>query len=152
MPIRGLREDLAWLAGFYDGEGSTTCSRKGQPRFDIAQNHIEVLEKAKSILGIGEIYWIIDKKGPRDGCYHYSIGSYAGVQYAIAMIWDWLGDIKREQAKNVLVRVRDSKIGWQKCQLLGHRIGTDDGNTNHHKCLTCKVQQNKLRILNRANT
>lgn len=46
-----------WLAGFYEGEGSTGCHKRGKfLHVTISQNEKYILEKIMKFLGYGNIY------------------------------------------------------------------------------------------------
>lgn len=108
--------ELAWAAGFFDGEGTTSAVRQrhhkrpdGTYRYDypavhilISQNHdAAVLHRFKAaVSGIGAIYGPYDRKGSSSWVYN-AVG-FERSQAVIAMLWRWLGTIKREQAKRAL--------------------------------------------------
>ena len=57
MQIVTHNEDLAWAAGFFDGEGCTSGGTNVRcPVIIIGQVHREVLEKFLMVLGVGTIY------------------------------------------------------------------------------------------------
>lgn len=103
------REELAWAAGFFDGEGHVSFNHrkntrsKGGLRFTVAQADRAVLDRMQRALGIGRV------KGPY-GPYKtqtkpfwiYMVGSFEEVQAAIAMMWSFLSPVKRAQAKVAL--------------------------------------------------
>ena len=106
------REDLAWVAGFFDGEGCIT-PRKYHPKSGgpstyyaqmcTVQNSLEVLEKCKRVTGIGHI------SGPQQKLflkgktrYQWQANGFEQIQALLAMMWEWLGTKKREQAIRVL--------------------------------------------------
>lgn len=102
------REELAWAAGFFDGEGCTTVSaHKNGPRKGYKNLHITVaqtdkrpLERLLSIWKKGKIYGPYTRKNnPRVSPYYkLNISGLENVNKVISSMWPWLGDIKREQA------------------------------------------------------
>ena len=53
--------DLAWCAGLFDGEGSTSVLKAQRDKYSyirmsISQKYPEVLEKFQKIIGLGTIY------------------------------------------------------------------------------------------------
>ena len=114
------RELLAWAAGFVDGEGSfylqTTSSAKRpncllRPRFEVAQVDSRILHRLKGVLGFGAgVNGPYDNKKHSDAkaspIYTYSVSGFEDVQTLMALLWTWLGPVKREQAKSVLMEVR----------------------------------------------
>ena len=103
------REDLAWVAGFFDGEGSFSLRKqcgKYSARMAVAQVDPEVLEKCRRVTGLGKVYGPYQFKS-RAGSkcqpiYIWQATAFESVQALLAMLWAWLGTKKREQARRVL--------------------------------------------------
>ena len=95
------RTDLAWAAGFFDGEGSTYTApannNSSSIRIGISQNDPEVLERFAEAVGVGRI------TGPHpygtNPRWNYQTGGLANVQYVLGQLWPWLGKVKLEQAR-----------------------------------------------------
>ena len=110
------REQLAWAAGFIDGEGSfyvqKTASAKRpkrprRPRFEVGQIDPYVLYRLQGILPFGaKVLGPYENKSYPNSkakpVYIYSVSGFEDVQALLALVWEWLGPIKREQAKSVL--------------------------------------------------
>ena len=105
------REELAWVAGFFDGEGCCTFKTNGNKNgyerkyaiITVSQVDPEVLEKCRRITGLGQVGGQYKPKQPNcQPSYRWRIQKFEEVQACIAMIWEWLGTKKREQAKRVL--------------------------------------------------
>ena len=103
---------LAWIAGFFDGEGHITSKRGKRKKvsdgrlvyssvlFEVSQKDPELLYKIKDILNVGEVYGpYYNGEKPH---YRYVISKFEHVQYAVAVLWDYLGNIKKKQAKIAL--------------------------------------------------
>lgn len=96
---------LAWAAGFYDGEGSTFVyqPRPGYLRLDVSVSQAgegipEVLHRFQAaMLGMGEIEPPIE-----DGTWKWRSRSFGEAQAAVALLWRWLGPVKRGQAAGAL--------------------------------------------------
>lgn len=104
-------ELLAWAAGFFDGEG-TTIARTDSRRPTYHQLDVsvpqssrtgipEVLTKfQRAALGVGQIY------GPNaSGLYRWRAGGRVGADITLALIWPWLGAVKRAQAATAAMLV-----------------------------------------------
>lgn len=110
------REELAWAAGFFDGEGHVSSrERRGKNPANIhrriqlivGQRHREPLERFRSAVnGQGNIY-----EGLKDGrpFFQFSTGRYETVQAIVAMIWPFLCSVKQAQAAKALMEIRDYK-------------------------------------------
>ena len=113
------REKLAWAAGFFDGEGCTTFHLgKGTqyyyPRLRIGQSGNSgymVLETFKDALQMGSIsgpYSANPTRYPnRQVTWSYYLHGFEKVQAAIALMWTWLSDAKKEQAIKILTHERN---------------------------------------------
>lgn len=117
MPAELNGELLAWAAGFFDGEG-TTIARSDRRRATYHQLDVSVPQASRSgtpevlakfqraVLGVGRIY------GPNgSGLYRWRAGGRIGADLALALIWPWLGAVKRAQAATAAVRV-DGQYEW----------------------------------------
>jgi hypothetical protein len=92
------REGLAWAAGFYDGEGSTTAPMVEGVyhwRVNITQVSREVLDRFAAAVGAGRVYGPYPTKHRPRFMYVATGGEAMSV---IAKMWTWLGTVKREQA------------------------------------------------------
>src|SRR6266404_5019609 len=105
------REELAWSAGLFDGEGwvgYTGVSRRGGHQFSLVVNQVDrrVLDRFAAAVGVGHV------SGPRlsarhDGYhrqpqYRYAVGSHPQVQAVCALLWTWLSPVKRAQFREAL--------------------------------------------------
>lgn len=100
------REALAWAAGLFDGEGNTRILRGSAARMSIGQAHPEVLYRFQEAVGLGRVY------GPRQSGTHtpmwvWQTTSWEDTQAVIAMLWIWLGSLKRKQAADTLRGVKE---------------------------------------------
>jgi hypothetical protein len=119
MPTDGWlidREELAWAAGFFDGEGCFSFTTKaGYGAAAIGQVDRAPLERFQAAVGgLGKIYGPYFKIYPGRG-----IGAKyrrEHVQAVVAMLWFKLGPSKKEQATRVLTKMKSCKRG--------HRLGT----------------------------
>lgn len=103
------REDLAWAAGFADGEahiGITKTSKTGKrPCFVICQTEDGPLERFRNIIGMGKIYGPYAPKIAKTNRKPYKqfhIHTFEEVQQTICMLFPWLSAPKRKQALNTL--------------------------------------------------
>lgn len=97
------REELAWAAGFFDGEGCTTFTVNSglptkYPRLSVSQKHEEVLLKFQ--LAVGGLGTIVVNR--TRGGWIWRCTKFEHVQAVIAMLWPWLGPVKKAQAKRRL--------------------------------------------------
>lgn len=101
------REELAWAAGFYDGEGYVGISRGRQIGVNITQVHPAVLERLRDAVKLGKLYGpYTRKKVTYSPCWYYQIYGFERVQYFFCLLWPWLSPEKKIQAKAALLRAR----------------------------------------------
>lgn len=104
------QELLAWAAGFFDGEGSTilrTDSRRrgyhqlesSVPQSDPNGTPEVLIKFQRAMLGIGRI-------SKEAGAMHkWIVAGRMETQIALALLWPWLGIVKREQARAAMDQV-----------------------------------------------
>ena len=124
------KTELAWCAGFFDGEGTTAYYGDHVLRLSAGQKNTEVLERFNSTMwGMGKIY------GPnKKGQYQLIFNGPAKVQQVVAMMWSYLDTVKKEQAASALNRWKNNKNKWQACLSIGHDIRKWG---NKRTCKTC---------------
>lgn len=103
------REELAWAAGFFDGEG---CFRKHSGKYaqvTVNQIHPDPLERLRlALCGLGKVQGPYQPTGtrlhgePRSLIWYYRCTKWADVQAIYAMLYPFLGKVKREQGHSVL--------------------------------------------------
>lgn len=104
------REELAWAAGFVDGEGHfgfrttgrSATKRHGGPVFTVGQVGRETLDRLRDALGFGAVRGPYDR-GKNQPQHQFGVASFEKTQAAIAMLWTFLSTPKRNQARNALL-------------------------------------------------
>lgn len=99
------REQLAWAAGFMDGEGHISARiDDGQIRVFISQVHREPLDRFQKIVGVGRVSGPTVRPHPEwNDIYQYSATSFEDVQHIVASLWQFLSGPKRAQAADALL-------------------------------------------------
>ena len=130
--------ELAWAAGFFDGEGCTVAyeyTPKDQIKpyrvisLSVSQVNVHPLERFhKAIIGLGVINGpFIPKQGQVKPQYKYRVSGFERVQAIISMLWPWLCDNKRKQARVALLSMHNNirSVGHpiQQYCLRGHDLG-----------------------------
>lgn len=120
--------ELAWAAGFFDGEGC--AQRTGY----ISQRHTSirklaisqatddgsvpaVLIRFKNIFGVGQIYNKKTYNGNKKQ-FSYSVTSFEGTQFVLAALWKYLSPAKREQITHVLSRKAPRTVDLAELELI----------------------------------
>lgn len=150
------REELAWAAGFFDGEGCFRLHTKSgtDGRFyaqvTINQIHPEVLERfQKAVLGIGVVHGPYVPSGttksgqPRKEMWVYRCTNFEHAQAVYVMLYPFLGIVKREQGRQVFDKCQRPYI---KSDLICKNGHAREGNTNKWgQCLPCRRDADKRR-------
>jgi hypothetical protein len=99
----GTETELAWAAGFFDGEGSISVRRDSRPGrkpallLDIEQTDQRPLLRFHDAVRAGSLSRRPDSRGPnRKRLYRLHAGD-KGTRRIIAALWPWLSEPKREQ-------------------------------------------------------
>ena len=135
------REDLAWAAGLFEGEGSFSYSkhtggtgRQVQARAELAMTDEDVVRRFHQIIGIGAV----DSKhtpsmqaAGHKPQWRWRVWSYEQIQAVVAMFWPWLGQRRRGRAKEVLGVVNASTVPYRERYPVGAcRRGHEWSDTN----------------------
>ena len=106
------REDLAWAGGFFDGEGHVrSIGDRSYPALQIRQAGSftappEVLTRfQKAVCGLGYVYgpMFAPERLEHMPQWSYEAHGFEAVQAIFAMVWPWLGPIKRAQFARVIL-------------------------------------------------
>jgi hypothetical protein len=114
--------ELAWAAGFFDGEGSSSLNVQRDGRkttaLSIGQTNREPLDKFdRATSNIGAVGGPYQPKNPKHTpWYRWSTGGLENCQLVMDMLWPWLCSIKREQwdvAKQGLLEYKEELLQTQ---------------------------------------
>ena len=95
-------EQVAWVAAWYDGEGSANSSAACL-RLHITQKDDWVVNRLRDVIGVGHVY-------PRnDGCSTYSVSGTQAETLA-STILSWLSPRRQEQIRYHITRVYSPEI------------------------------------------
>ena len=139
------REELAWAAGFFDGEGHAGLTPNKVPVLTVANTDEALLQRFHAaVLGLGKLYgpYSRHKKNHKD-YWKWQITNFEHAQAVAALLWSFLGAYKKNryaEAVEVFVTKPHKPTNWPKefCRC-GHsmkdaRISLDGS----RQCRTCK--------------
>ncbi|MDA8333321.1 MAG: hypothetical protein M0027_19325 [Candidatus Dormibacteraeota bacterium] len=94
--------EIAWAAGFWDGEGCTSLERNSRgayPRMTVAQVDFRSIWRFQA--AVGNVGHVRNKKSQLPGKWSpqivWSCSKEADVLQVCSLLWPYLGDVKREQ-------------------------------------------------------
>lgn len=105
-------EELAWAAGFTDGEGTFGAYAGARTRAGISRRYLRVsvaqknralLDRLVVIFGCGHVY--LDAKR---GMHNYRVNGRKALAIA-NLLWPWLGEQKKADFKRALMRIKESR-------------------------------------------
>ena len=109
-----MSTELAWAAGFFDGEGCISRKRAASSRscsFSVSQNGFECLLRFRAALGLGKIYSSPGKVN------QLMIMRLSDVDMALTLLWPYLSGPKKKQAQRtgfVFGHIRSVAVGRPK--------------------------------------
>lgn len=116
------REQLAWVAGFFDGEGHVSEHSDGRashrPMLAISQKERGPLDRVEAAVGFGRVRGPYTSNGRTK--HVYQLTSFEHIQAFCAMVWVWLGPTKREQFRRVLAPRRRFRRYMQRGATCSH--------------------------------
>lgn len=116
--------ELAWAAGFWDGEGYSGLVRiknkkaAMRPIATVAQTDIRVLERFKNAVGLGQIRGPYQPSNPNASpSYQWSSGgTFTRLLKMYECLSPYLSDVKLNQMKDVLDAYADYQINTKYCK------------------------------------
>ncbi len=141
--------ELAWAAGFFDGEGHIGA-RKGETaawRIIVQLNQTDraVLDRFRAAVGVGLIWGPRSRNNPRHkDIYFYRAGGFEQSQAVIAMLWPFLSAPKRQQAALALRQMIDwhaDRDAW--CRSRRHLIAEVGLTAWRGSCRGCYIESRR---------
>lgn len=148
--------DLAWAAGFYDGEGSTVPVRqmkrgRSTMAVTISQKDPEVLEKFAAIVGRGYLTPPCRPSASKPNpCWQFRVNRWRHCLGVMDLLWPYLGTLKREQFLRVKAEVMaggepaDRGKGTKTHCVHGHAFTPENTRitkTGYRNCKACSTIQ-----------
>lgn len=159
--ITASETDVAWVAGFYSGEGCTHVQtrRRATTRYyvnvTIGNTDLECLERCRAVIG-GEIYGPTEQPN-RKPIFMLKIGARADVERALSRLEPYLSGEKRDQAQRALNFVRDNQPppsphrGWPKGKARGRkRLGGEPCGKGHDGSQTYEYTAPSGRVMQKC--
>ena len=102
--------DLAWCAGFFDGEGTTSILAAKRDKYkyirmSLSQKNRDTLDRFLSIVGVGNIY----KSNTRE-IFQWVVYKKDDVLKVKEDLWKYLSEQKKEQFNKCYVQITNQGI------------------------------------------
>lgn len=94
--------EVAWLAGFYEGEGSV-WARESRLRIVFSQNNLEMLNRVRSLIGCGSIQI-------HGRTQQVVVTGFPALQICEAIL-PWMGTRRRKQLERAIAHYRARHVG-----------------------------------------
>ena len=112
------RENLAWAAGLFEGEGSFTFMMRdgkyGAIVAELGMTDEDRVRQFHKIIGVGNVTTHPKPLKAHWKTMHiWKTASFEGAQAVICMLWPWLGPRRRNRALELLRAYRDARINRQ---------------------------------------
>lgn len=125
-----VREELIWLSGFYEGEGSVSLlqhKHRTQYLLSITSCDKDVLEKVKIVIGFGNFTGPYTRKNRNVKPYwQYQLSKKEHVLAILWAIYPWLGE--RRQSK-----IRELSIDFRVLRVDGRALRYKDNPLKQHE-------------------
>lgn len=147
------RENLAWAAGIFEGEGCINHFSSKNPRscrLQLYMTDLDVMERFCQIAGVGEVELCVAPsrlRGGRKPIYVWRISNWdEWYPFAVAM-WPWLGERRRAALKEAIERwitPTNPCRGFWRCKndhviTIETMVKSSDGG---RRCLLCARERN----------
>lgn len=114
------KEDLAWVAGVFEGEGTFTFrtysgTGRNQITMRIVMTDLDVVERIHTIIGFGNIYGpYVSSQPKKDGTsrkpsYHWAITKQADVILVGEALFPWFGERRKARFLEMKSYYEESK-------------------------------------------
>lgn len=103
------RENLAWAAGLFEGEGCIFVSKKKGITLYLSMTDEDVVRKIHSTMGVGKVngpYKQVagtSRKESYKPAWTWSVGRAEMVQAVLAAFWCFLGERRKRKAKEAIL-------------------------------------------------
>jgi len=142
------REQVIWAAGLYEGEGTIVFTRRtqlgsrGNVNIRLVTTDEDVIRRFHSAISTGTVHGPYDHGGTKPH-WQWQANGFERTQYVVAMLWQWLGARRRQQAASAMVRARVLDIPNRSkthCPQ-GHPYAGENlylYNGHHRMCMICR--------------
>lgn len=102
--MRYNKEDLAWAAGLFEGEGCFTFRQDGRPSpaAQVCSTDEDVVKRFAETMKFGSIHSYVKNKGKNKTVWVWSASRFETFQATVALFWNELSFRRKARAKEIL--------------------------------------------------
>lgn len=91
-------EEIAWLAGIYEGEGSCSITNGRAIRIEITMTDKDIIDRICNLTGLGRVRILPSRNEKYKQAFNWGLGSLNAVSF-LNVIMPWLGERRAARAK-----------------------------------------------------
>ena len=138
-------EQVAWLAGIYEGEGSCAITSGRAIRVEIVMTDEDTMQRVQSFTGLGSVRSLPPRSENHKPAWRWSIGSADAVEF-LQTIMPWLGSRRAERAQKAIENWtsnrKQSTAQDTEC-VNGHSYEAPNKRTKYGTCHMCNLEASK---------
>jgi hypothetical protein len=124
------REEIAWAAGLFEGEGSVYVNRIRKYRYlcvEVNMTDEDIVQRLHRLFPYGTVRQAEALRQHWKRSWHWRVHGFAGSQAFIALIWPWLGERRRATAAELLKSFRGpvSQLAEEPVSKAAKRLGSN---------------------------
>ena len=145
--ITATREEIAWAAGLFEGEGSI-CIKPQTIQLQLGMTDKDVIEKFWLLLGLGKVYGPYKRKQEHHKpMFVWSVSGQQRCQAILAAFWSFLGVRRQGKARDAIIfgASLEPHGGVKRRCKRGHEFSEENTYTwnGHRTCIACSVSNQK---------
>lgn len=117
--LRWTRENLAWAAGLFEGEGCIAVSRRANKLHDqwslvLASTDLDVLKRLQTVVGMGNITGPLGRSDHKP-YWTWRVTRREHVYALLVAIYPWLLQRRQDRALECLAAINKQGYGVRRC-------------------------------------
>ena len=107
QPTNMTPDQVAWVAGILEGEGSFVSSQSVSIR--VTMTDLDILERLQKVTGVGRIYDTTRRKDTHKEAWIWTVQRRAHIRHIIEAVLPWLGKRRTVAANKLLERIANAR-------------------------------------------
>jgi hypothetical protein len=140
------KEEIAWLAGIYEGEGSCSITTGRAIRIDITMTDEDIVNRIQLVTGLGSVRTVAQRSENHKQAWCWSVGSKDAVNFLEAVL-PWLGERRSRRARDAVTNWKTNRKQSTHLDTMcvkGHYYDRPDNRrTKYGTCHLCNLEASK---------